>query len=122
MSSSESVRFEISIELSTLYAPLGDPSASCVGVTAAQRYNAQTNPKGVRCSLQDFMVNVFGKRKEDGFAGSPYDNVGVLYGLNALMSGQLTSAQFVDVNTRIGSHNINYQWRTGREPADRPRD
>jgi Tannase-like family of unknown function (DUF6351) len=109
-----------SIELSTLYAPLGDPSAPCVGVTAAQRYNARTNPKGVRCSLQDFMVNVFGKRKEDGFAGSPYDNVGVQYGLNALMSGQLTPAQFVDVNTRIGSHNINYQWRTGREPADRP--
>jgi len=109
-----------SIELSTLYAPLADPAASCAGVSAQQRYNAQTNPKGVRCSLQDFMINVFGKRTEDGFAGQPYDNVGVQYGVNALLAGNLSPAQFVDVNTRIGSHTINYIWQHGRHPADRP--
>ncbi len=52
-----------SIELSTLYfESLGDPSYACAGVSASERYDAQTNPDGVRCDLADYMVNVFGKR------------------------------------------------------------
>ena len=67
----------------------GDPSRSCPGVPAEKVYDAKTNPKGVRCSLQDYMVNVFGRRKKDGFAGRPFDNVGIEYGRKALVAGKI---------------------------------
>src|SRR5207249_980593 len=70
-----------SVELSTLYFGLYQPSQPCAGVSDQQRYDAKTNPHGVRCTGQDYMVNVFGTRPQDGFAGHPLDNVGVQYGL-----------------------------------------
>ncbi len=108
-----------SIELSTLYGPLPDPAAPCAGVTDEQRWS-ESNPKGVRCSMQDFMVNVFGRRRSDGYAGRPYDNVGVLYGLEALMNGAILPTDFVDLNVKVGSHDINYKWQPQRVAADRP--
>ena len=51
-----------------------------------QVYDAQTNPGGVRCTLQDYMVNVFG-RDERGWARRGFDNVGIQYGLKALRAG-----------------------------------
>src|SRR5581483_5652769 len=107
------------IELSTLYGPLPDPASSCAGVTAQQRWS-DSNPHGVRCSLQDFMVNLFGTRSDNGYAGRAYDNVGAQYGYKALMSGAITPAQFVDLNTAAGSHDIDYHWQPGRVAADRP--
>ena len=53
-----------------------------------QVYDAKTNPKGVRCSFQDYMVNVFGRRPQDGFAGRPLGNIGIEYGRKALARGQ----------------------------------
>ena len=98
----------------------GDPSRSCPGVPADQVYDPQTNPKGVRCSLHDYMVNIFGRRAKDGFANRPADNVGVEYGLNALKSGAITPAQFVDVNAKAGAFDIDYNETRERTEADRP--
>ena len=88
------------------------------GVVAAQAFDETTNPTGVRCSLQDYMVNEFGRRTSDGFANRPVDNVGVQYGLDALRQGLLTADQFVDLNVNIGSYNINYVWQPQRAAAD----
>jgi hypothetical protein len=102
---------------------LGNPSQTnsaftpC-GVPPDQEYNAQTNPTGVRCTHQDFMVNVFGRRPQDGFARSPYDNVGVQYGLGALESGAITPGQFVDLNAKIGGHDIDYNLIPNRTAGD----
>jgi hypothetical protein len=98
----------------------GDPSRSCPGVPADKVYDENTNPKGVRCSFQDYMVNVFGRRSKDGFAGRPADNVGVEYGRKALAAGQITAAQFVDVNAKVGSFDIDYNPMDTRSAADRP--
>lgn len=98
----------------------GDPSRSCPGVPAEDVYDAATNPGGVRCSLHDYTVNVFGRRPEDGFAARPADNVGVQYGLKALEAGSITAAQFVDLNHKIGSWDIDYNETTQRIAADRP--
>ena len=84
----------------------GNPSRSCPGVPAGQVYDPAKNPQGVKCTLQDYMVNVFGKRK-DGFANRPFDNTGIQYGLDALRTGTLTPAQFVDLNTHLGGLDIN---------------
>jgi hypothetical protein len=39
----------------------------------------------------------------DGYARSAWDNVGVQYGLTALRDGNLTPAEFLDLNARVGS-------------------
>jgi uncharacterized tannase-like protein DUF6351 len=93
------------------------PTDPCKGVTAAQRYNPQTNPGGVRCDIQDAAINVFGpepkkfwsaneKKVGHGFVRPPIDNVGVQYGLGALMSGVITPADFVDLNAKVGGLDI----------------
>jgi hypothetical protein len=64
------------------------PTHSCGGISAAQRYQPQTNPGGVRCDIADLAINVFGprpptdwsaneKKLGHGFAGVAVDNVGV---------------------------------------------
>ena len=65
---------------------LANPTTGCgAGVSAAETYNPETNPEGVRCTLADYMINVFGPRPQalwspvekkigHGFAGLPIDN------------------------------------------------
>jgi hypothetical protein len=82
-----------------------DPSRSCPGVPAGQVYDPKTNPKGVKCTLQDYMVNLFGKRP-DGFANRGLGNVGIQYGLSGLRQGLLSPQQFVDLNAHLGGIDI----------------
>src|SRR3954466_1270976 len=96
----------------------GDPTHSCAGLDASKQYNAQTNKKGVRCTLQDYTVNVVGRRAKDGFANRPFDNVGIQYGLKGLREGELTAAQFVDVNSNIGGLDIDGNVQKQRSKAD----
>ena len=109
-----------SIILDSLYfTAVGDPSNPCAGVTDAERYSA-SNPTGVRCTLADVMINVFGPRPSDGYAGRPLDNVGVQYGLGALNAGTISKAQFLDLNEKIGGADINAKPTAARTPADEP--
>jgi len=72
------------------------PDAYCPATLPAdQRYDPVKNPKGVRCSVYDHTVNVFGKDPATGFALRPIDNVGVQYGLQALNAGVITADQFL---------------------------
>jgi hypothetical protein len=108
-----------SIILDSLYfTALGQPTNACAGVTDAQRYS-KSNPQGVRCTLADYMVNVFGTRP-DGFAGRPLDDVGVQYGLKALLAGQISPAQFVDLNVKAGGADIDANPIAERSAADEP--
>jgi hypothetical protein len=110
-----------SIILDSLYwTALGDPTNPCAGVSDAERYDPQTNPGGVRCTLADYMVNALSTRTQDGFAGRPLDNVGVQYGLNALKAGQISPAQFADLNARIGGGDIDSRPTAERTAADEP--
>jgi len=108
-----------------------EPTNACPGVTDAQRYQPQTNPGGVRCGLPDYMKNVLGPRDENvwsaqekqighGFGGMALGNVGVQYGLTLLEKGQITTAQFVDLNAKIGGLDIDIQPTAERFEADRP--
>jgi hypothetical protein len=109
-----------SIILDTLYfTALGEPTNPCAGVSDEQRYDPETNPGGVRCTLADYMVNVMGRRP-DGFAGRPLDNVGVQYGLEALKAGQITPAQFADLNAKVGGADIDAVATPERTAADQP--
>ncbi|MCU1588978.1 MAG: hypothetical protein JWP11_234 [Frankiales bacterium] len=92
-------------------------------------YNATTNPTGVRCAIQDYMVNVLGTRAPaywgavekgigKGFANRPFDNVGVQYGLKALKAGTITAAQFVDLNNKVGAPDIDFGSQATRVEAE----
>ncbi len=48
------------------------------------------------------LVNIYGE-DATGFARSPWDNVGVQYGLRALNAGKITPEQFLDLNANVGS-------------------
>ncbi len=93
------------------------PTDPCAGTTDADRYNATTNPDGVRCTIADAAINVFGPEPKalwsanetkigHGFVRDPVDNVGVQYGLSALKSGEITAAQFVNLNAAVGGVDI----------------
>jgi hypothetical protein len=95
-----------------------DPSRACPGLDSTLVYDAKTNPKGVRCTLADYMKNVFDLRP-DGKAGKPFDNTGIQYGLAGLKAGVLTPTQFVDVNVKVGSRDIDDEPQAQRFSADR---
>lgn len=48
---------------------------------------------------------------DQGFANSTWDNVGVQYGLQALVSGELTPEEFLDMNAKVGG------WKQAEEMA-----
>jgi hypothetical protein len=95
----------------------GEPTRSCPGVPDEQVYDENTNPGGVRCTLQDYMVNAFG-RDENGWARRGFDNVGIQYGLEGLQQGLISPAQFVDFNTHIGGADLDLNLTDERTPAD----
>ncbi len=104
------------------------PTDPCAGTTSADRYNPTTNPGGVRCTITDAAINIFGpepsalwsateQKLGRGFVRPPMDNVGVEYGLAALKSGQITPAQFVDLNSAVGGVDIDTNLTPGRISA-----
>lgn len=106
-----------------------DPTMGCTVVLTSEPekategepawvYDPQANPDGVRCAIQDYQAAIFGHRPTDGFANRPYDNVGIQYGLTALLRGQITPEQFVDLNLKIGGRDIDYNWTPERSKAD----
>jgi hypothetical protein len=63
--------------------------------------------KGVRCTYQDNLANIFGIDPKTGFARNPFDNVGVQYGLHALNDGKITFEQFIEINSGVGGLDVN---------------
>ena len=47
-------------------------------------------------------INIYGANA-DGYANRTWDNVGVQYGLEALVDGEVTVAEFLDLNANVGS-------------------
>lgn len=64
-------------------------------------YDPLTNPLGLRCTTWDANSNLWGKLP-DGKARQAADNVGIQYGLKALLNGQITPAQFLGLNAGAG--------------------
>ena len=107
------------------------PNDSCSGISDAQRYNAATNPGGVRCSIIDAAINLFGPRLpavwspnekalNHGFGGIAIDNVGVQYGLSVLQAGTITPDQFIDLNAKMGGLDVDINPIPTRIAADQP--
>jgi hypothetical protein len=109
----------------------GEPTRSCPGVPSDQVYDEDTNPDGVRCTLNDYMVNIFGVFEEGPDAGKarrPISNVGVQYGLSGLLAGlngpsdptrpPLSVSQFVALNAGVGGYDLDFNNIPERTQAD----
>jgi hypothetical protein len=90
------------------------PHGCSAEIPVAARYDALTNPDGVRCSIYDGMKNIFGEKyfaeinSQRAFAINPHDNVGVQYGLQALNAGLIDTTLFLDLNEQIGGWDIDF--------------
>nr|WP_281385990.1 DUF6351 family protein [Nocardioides luti] len=118
-----------------LYKAALNPETDCPGTKApvagdrSTRYDSDINPGGVRCSALDIMGNQLGPRPKSvwtpqekaaghGFAGVPFANTGVQYGLGALEQGLITPSQFVDLNVKVGGLNVDNDFRDERIDGD----
>jgi hypothetical protein len=104
-------------------APIGAPRNNCL-LPAALVYDPVTNPNGTRCGDADLAAAVWGTTA--GIApGSTRalqtsDNVGIQYGLNALLAGAITPEEFVTLNEKIGGFDADSNLRPARSTADLP--
>jgi hypothetical protein len=101
------VSSQICVDWNDLFVSNLDPTEGCNGEVPDEVRWRPDNPDGVRCTLQDSLVNLLGRNPRTGYARRPYDNVGVQYGLRALNAGQISVGQFIDINRRIGGFSIN---------------
>ena len=83
----------------------------------------------VRCTMQDYQEAIWGPRPKSqwgpvekqigkGFANRPWGNAGVQYGLRALEAGEITPAEFVDLNAKIGGLDIDHKPQAERSAVD----
>ena len=116
------------------YAPtFFDPTSgavSLVGATtnncklpAALVYDPVTNPTGTRCGDPDLAAAVWGTTT--GLPGgtskralTTNDNVGVQYGLKALLAVKITPEEFVTLNENIGGTDVESNLSAARSVAD----
>ncbi len=118
-----------------LYKAALNPEHDCSGTVdpvagdESTRYDSEINPGGVRCSALDIMINLLGPRPQSvwseeerqagrGFAGIPFANTGVQFGLTQLRQGLITPAQFVDLNAKLGGLDLNSERTDQRIDGD----
>src|SRR4030095_196840 len=95
-----------------------DPDGNCGIVPVEMRYNAVTNPTGVRCTIYDHAINVYGRDPATGFARRRLDNEGIQYGLKLVNSGVISVEQFLNLNEKIGGFDIDANIVPQRTRAD----
>jgi len=103
-------------------APFGATKNNCK-LPAALVYDPVTNPTGTRCGDADLAAAVWGTTT--GLPGgtskralSTNDNVGVQYGLKALLAAAITPEEFVTLNEKIGGTDVDSNLTTARSVAD----
>ncbi len=89
-------------------------------------YDPVTNPTGPRCHAWDWAASIFGRTANDLSADATdlrgretRDNVGVQYGLKAMLSGAISAEEFVTLNEVIGGIDKDSNFQAGRTVADR---
>ena len=90
---------------------------------AALVYDPVSNPTGTRCGDADLAAAVWGNTA-NAVAGSGTralqtgDNVGIQYGLKALLARVITAEEFVTLNEKIGGTDIDSNLKPARTLAD----
>lgn len=77
-------------------------------------YDPKANPAGIRCAIADLSINILGSDTTPPVGRSIYDNIGVQYGLGALLAGEISGDYFVTLNERIGGFDKDYNFAPAR--------
>jgi hypothetical protein len=98
------------------------PRNNCL-LPAALVYDPVTNPTGTRCGDSDLATSVWGSMANSLAASGTRalqtgDNVGVQYGLKALLAGSITAEEFVTLNEKIGGMDADSNRTAARSVAD----
>ena len=103
--------------------PLGAPRNNCL-LPAALVYDPVTNPTGTRCGDPDLAVAIWGSTAGIALGSTralqTLDNVGIQYGLKALIAGAITAEEFVTLNENIGGKDADSNLIAARSQADLP--
>jgi hypothetical protein len=81
-------------------------------------YDPVTNPGGIRCTTADHAAAIFGTVPGTNRARSAADNVGVQYGLKAMIAGAITPEEFVTLNEVVGGIDGDDNFVAARTVAD----
>lgn len=93
------------------------------GCAGADTYHPQNNPEGVRCGAIEWYKHIWGTQTVDSksepsipieVTNIPAGNTGIMYGLETVLTGQITPAQFVDLNQKIGGFDFDMKWQPER--------
>lgn len=87
-------------------------------VPVALRYDPVAHPSGIRGTVYDAGKNMYGIASATGFALRPFDNVGVQYGLKALIAGAIGIDQFLLLNQQIGGYDQDANYVASRSVGD----
>jgi len=102
---------------------VGAPRNNC-RLPAALVYDPVSNPNGTRCGDPDLATAVWGTTAgippNSTRARQTGDNVGIQYGLNALLAGAITPEEFVTLNEKIGGFDADSNRTPARTSADLP--
>ena len=100
------------------------PSKNNCGLPASMVYDPVTNPTGQRCGDAYNAKAVWGTTLGPVFGSvrgtHTYDNVGIQYGLQALLSGSIAPEEFVTLNEKIGGPDEDSDIAAARAAADAP--
>jgi hypothetical protein len=102
--------------------PIGAPKNNCL-LAPAQVYDPAANPTGTRCGDPDLASMVWGTTTNaiaptGTRALTTNDNVGVQYGLKALMTGKISAEEFVSLNEKVGGTDTDSRPMAARATAD----
>ena len=103
--------------------PVGAPRNNC-RLPAALVYDPVSNPTGTRCGDPDLSIAIWGSTAGiapgSTCAQQTGDNVGIQYGLKALLAGAITPEEFVALNEKIGGTDADSNLTAARSTADLP--
>lgn len=96
-----------------------DPRGECrEDLPEEELYHPEDNPGGARCEVFAAAQNVYGTDPQTGLPRRPLDNVGVQYGLHALLEGIIDTDQFLHLNEHIGGLDADGAVSAERTEAD----
>jgi hypothetical protein len=93
------------------------PTNNCY-LLDSQVYDAARNPDGVRCTIPEYAIAIWGAIPGTHVARRTNDNAGIQYGLKALAAGQISAEEFVSLNEKIGGSDLDMNPTAERMVAD----
>jgi hypothetical protein len=83
-----------------------------------QVYDIAKNPNGVRCTIPEYAISIWGAMPGTHIARRTDDNAGIQYGLKALAAGQIDAEEFISLNEKIGGRDFDMNPSAQRMLAD----